>query len=43
MSGIVEGMTRKLYKDLITTLVLGTSVYYISWDSKEKEFKIYIC
>lgn len=34
-----EDMSAKLYRDLITTLVTGTSVYFLPWDSKSKEVK----
>lgn len=34
-----EDMSRKLYRELITTLVTGTSVYFVPWDSQEKEIK----
>lgn len=32
-----DGMNVKLYKELITTLVLGTSVAFMHWDSDKKE------
>jgi methyl-accepting chemotaxis protein len=34
-----ECMTEKLYRDLIMTLVTGTSVYFLSWDEGKKEIK----
>lgn len=34
-----EDMTMKMFRDLITTLVIGTSVYFLPWDSKEKNIK----
>lgn len=34
-----EGMTTKLYRELITTLVTGTSVYFLPWDGQEKQVK----
>jgi len=34
-----ERMSEKLYRDLITTLVIGTSVYFLPWDSEEKNVK----
>src|SRR5690554_2761531 len=32
-----EIMMRKLARELITTLVIGTSVFFIPWDSKQKQ------
>lgn len=32
-----ENMNRKLYRELITTLILGTSVWFIPWNSKKKQ------
>lgn len=34
-----EKMNVKLYRELVTTLVLGTSIYFLPWDSNEKEVK----
>lgn len=34
-----ERMKRKISRELINTLVLGTSVFFIPWDSKEKNTK----
>lgn len=34
-----EDMSAKLYKELVNTLVLGTSVWFIPWDSDEKQIK----
>lgn len=34
-----ESMSEKLYRELITTLVIGTSVFFIPWDSDEKNVK----
>lgn len=34
-----EGMNRKLYRELVTTLVTGTSVFFVPWDSQEKQVK----
>jgi hypothetical protein len=34
-----EKMSRKLYKELITTLVMGTSIFFQPWDSKDKQIK----
>ena len=34
-----ESMTTKLYRELITTLVTGTSIYFVPWDSQEKQIK----
>lgn len=34
-----ECMDEKLYRDLITTLVTGSSVYFVPWDSKTKNVK----
>jgi hypothetical protein len=32
-----ENMNRQLYKELINTLVIGTSVFFLPWNSEEKE------
>lgn len=32
-----ENMNRKLYRELITMLVTGTSVFFVPWNSKEKQ------
>jgi hypothetical protein len=34
-----ESMNKKLYKELINTLVLGNSVFFVPWDSNEKNIK----
>lgn len=34
-----ENMNRKLYKELVNALVLGTSVFFLPWDSNEKNVK----
>lgn len=34
-----EKMNRKLHRELINTLVLGTSIFYIHWDAKQKNVK----
>ncbi len=34
-----EQMRSKLYSELINTLVLGNSVFFVSWDSQKKEIK----
>lgn len=34
-----EDMNTKLYRELINTLVLGTSVFFIPWNSDEKNIK----
>jgi hypothetical protein len=34
-----EKMSAKLYRELITTLVMGTSIFFQPWDSKEKQIK----
>lgn len=34
-----EDMSRKLYRELITTLVTGTSVFFLPWNSEEKQVK----
>ena len=34
-----EDMSRKLYRELITTLVTGTSIFFLPWNSEEKEVK----
>jgi len=34
-----EDMTRKLYQELIPTLVIGTSVWFTPWDSEKKNVK----
>lgn len=34
-----EGMNKKMYRELINTLVFGTSIFFIPWDSKEKNVK----
>ena len=34
-----ENMNRKLYSELINTLVLGTSIFFIRWDAQEKQVK----
>ncbi len=35
-----EGAGLKLYRELINTLVLGTSVFFIPWDRQEKNVKM---
>ena len=34
-----ESMNKKMYKELINTLVYGTSVFFIPWDSEDKNVK----
>lgn len=34
-----EGMNKKLYKELINMLVFGTSVFFLPWDSDDKNVK----
>ena len=34
-----EKMTKKVARELINTLVLGNSVFFVPWDSKEKQVK----
>lgn len=34
-----ELMSEKLYRELITTLVIGTSVFFLPWDSDEENVK----
>ena len=34
-----EQMNRKLYKELINTLTIGTSIFFIPWDSASKQVK----
>jgi len=34
-----EKMSKKLFQELITTLVVGTSVWFLPWDSKAKNVK----
>lgn len=34
-----ESMNLKLYRELINTLVTGNSIFYISWDSEDKNVK----
>lgn len=34
-----ESMNKKLYRELITTLVLGTAVFFLPWDTKLKNVK----
>jgi len=31
-----ENMSQKLYKELVNTLVFGTSIFFLPWDSNEK-------
>lgn len=35
-----EGMNKKLYRELINTLVLGNAIFFQPWDSDEKNAKI---
>ena len=34
-----ENMNKKLYRELITSLVTGTAVFFLPWDSQDKEIK----
>ena len=34
-----EGMNKKLYRELVNTLVLGNSIFFIPWDSQDKNVK----
>lgn len=34
-----EDMSRKLYRELINTLILGTSIFFLPWDSADKNVK----
>lgn len=34
-----ENMSQKLYKELINTLVYGTSIFFLPWDSGDKHIK----
>src|SRR5690606_39021266 len=34
-----ESMNPKLFRELITTLVTGTTVFFLPWDSKDKQIK----
>ena len=34
-----EGMNKKMYSELINTLVFGTSIFFLPWDSQEKNVK----
>ena len=34
-----ENMTAKQYRELITSLVIGSNVYFVPWDAKEKQIR----
>lgn len=34
-----ENMNKKLYRELITVLVTGTAIFFLPWDSHEKQIK----
>lgn len=34
-----EGMSVKLFKELINMLVVGTTIFFVPWDSKDKQIK----
>ena len=34
-----EGMNKKIYRELVNTLVTGTSIFFIPWDADEKNVK----
>lgn len=34
-----EGMSVKLFRELINMLVVGTAIFFVPWDSKEKQIK----